>query len=332
MTIMSTLPYMDEILGTSLIDRNIQRSCNRWSWFAHAEEIDNERRERYGTLRYLPHEIRDIIFGMLLDDILEFFCLSDDRDRRRSVEALKHRHLRYDPYHSGYRLAKSYDLRPDVQVFTRILWWPDPPRRKTNLTGLEFRGASLTLGNEFDEFFLRSCSFSFDDPESLISFLQRLSPIQRACLRRIKLCLLAREIVYDYNPLSCHGCKISRKLSFLERWPKLLRGWVSVTLGLSSALAGLVSVDIELGRGAHQEKHTLGSGCWYNAGAFPSRCVPDRRAYEIDINYKRVISLVDVLSKRFKRVAPGVRIMISDLHQCSTEDQEALRTVLDEIE
>ncbi len=62
-----TLPFSEKDVCSSLRMDIIKRTEERWIWFSKARQLDDELGERFGTLVYLPQEIRYRIFLLVID-------------------------------------------------------------------------------------------------------------------------------------------------------------------------------------------------------------------------------------------------------------------------
>ncbi len=72
-----TLPFSEKDVCSSLRMDIIKRTEERWIWFSKTRQLDDELGERFGTLVYLPQEIRYRIFLLVMDchlDVLERQC------------------------------------------------------------------------------------------------------------------------------------------------------------------------------------------------------------------------------------------------------------------
>ena len=304
--------------------RNTSRACSRWQWFARAKGMDIRHGTHLGTLGYLPPDIRDIIFGILLDDLLDhIYALS----RKYMAPAVRSsdRQLRYDQYHGKRareeqdRQGLNYNLCLDYET-----WATDNPTLfRVRSRGLELRQTSLSLAQEFNDFFLRSCVFVFSCPEKFKSWVSQMSPARQTRLRHIKIVLYTDRYCDDLGKC-CHPSG------------HLTNRWISIIPQIQSTLEDVTILDIELGDVAP-------FAGFANQSEYP-RVVLRRIFYRTmgeavtewgpyhTVHYKRAKVLIEVLSKQLRRLAPKAQIQIPNITRCAVEDQLFLQSVLEELE
>lgn len=61
-----TLPFKQQDVSRNLFEHAIDQARRRWAWFTKSRELDAGRGTEFGTLGYLPWEIRQQIFEVVL--------------------------------------------------------------------------------------------------------------------------------------------------------------------------------------------------------------------------------------------------------------------------
>ena len=175
-----TLPF-DFLSAKSVDDATfaLRRTWRRWKWFEDAAALDKARGTGLGTLGYLPWEIRQIIYQM----IIEIYQASETA--------------------SGFRRWYGNANGIDGNVWT---YKNDPPPQKSSFPFCscsyypghwhathEFliRRASPTLKEEFEHAFLSGRTFRFHRATKFAEFLSRLDEKQASYLRFLRLNLYA---------------------------------------------------------------------------------------------------------------------------------------------
>ena len=140
-----TLPFDQNLVKRSLTDRILDRTKKRWAWFDEAQKLNPS----LGTLRYLPAEVRRMIWKEL------FQC----RDTL-SCDGL----WEYD-----CTCGPIFDLSAYYFGFGR--------RGLAGYNGLRgLRLVSSAIQAESDEAFLTFRTFRFNQAQNLDSFLNQLTP------------------------------------------------------------------------------------------------------------------------------------------------------------
>ena len=159
----------------------------RWAWFSGARALDDELSRRLGTLGYLPFEVRDKIFRLVLDEYIE--------------EALRHRTY-LDPHvHSGpslvtwlAMLATKHQPKGEIGIWTqgnhptyecgedpklyKVFYLRQKPFGPPQDFVMPLRLATPDTKFEFDRIFLSTMTFDFPCPKALQLFLGKLSAVQ----------------------------------------------------------------------------------------------------------------------------------------------------------
>ena len=149
---------------------------------------------RLGTLQYLPREIRQHIFMMVLvGSIDEHYKAVDEYDRAFSslghidCERPKTLELRYQRKGANCCSILSNQKPAFAGVFNLASYCDFRPRLRS--VSLNIRLASRSIQAEFDYIFLTRSTFAFECPTALRIFLDHLTPLQQGQLRRLKLCM-----------------------------------------------------------------------------------------------------------------------------------------------
>lgn len=70
-----TLPFKDSDVSREIRATILKRTEQRRVWFSKAEELDEERGTKLGTLGFLPWDIRQMIIEEVFEDVFhEFIC------------------------------------------------------------------------------------------------------------------------------------------------------------------------------------------------------------------------------------------------------------------
>ena len=153
-----TLPFDQDFVKRYITERILHRTRRRWEWFVEAQRLD----PGLGTLRYLPVEVRAIIWRLMLD------C-----GETLSTDGL----WEYD-----HTCGPIYDLSAYYFGFGR--------RRLVHDGFKNLRLVSSTLKAEYDESFLKHRSFRFNCAENLSGFLSQLKPASSHISIDIGICTL----------------------------------------------------------------------------------------------------------------------------------------------
>ena len=217
--VVSTLPFDPLYVRRDRTEEALQRTAKRWEWFDEAQKID----PTLGTLIHLPLEIRRHIWDMVLQchDTL-------------SVDGLwEYDHLNGAPFNlSAYYFG-----------FGRRRF------QKDSVTGL--RLVSSSVRTEFDDIFLSQRTFRFNKPESLDTFVNRLTSYQ-----------LSRLHSFEIGLTVCLTTSMEVWSNSMELLPSDLRdihfriyparnGWFGAQR-ITSGISG-----VNYGREVHQEEFDL---------------------------------------------------------------------------
>ena len=181
-------------LKSKAFKQAIRQTKVRWAWFSGATALDDELSRRLGTLGYLPFEVRDKIFRLVLDEYIE--------------EALRYQ-LYLDPMAQPYRsdhpfgvtwLAMKQNFKTEFEI--RIT--PHFSAHKFKDAKLEkvfclrqkcfgpppdfvmpLRLATADTKFEFDRVFLSTMTFDFSCPKALELFISELSAVQMSQVKSI---------------------------------------------------------------------------------------------------------------------------------------------------
>ena len=180
---------------------------------------------RLGTLQRLPYEIRQHIFMIVLVDSID--------EHYKAVH-------RYDQAYVKYKYIDCDDLKSLELPFQRkgdfcfcTLSNRKPAfagifnlatycgfRPKLKRGSLDVRLASHSIQAEFDCLFLTRSTFAFDCPTALRVFLDHLTPLEQAQLRRLKLSMFKSRYSCSsqrrYSQWLCECRTLPPKLTSLE--------------------------------------------------------------------------------------------------------------------
>ena len=169
--------------------KTLRQTKARWCWFDKASKDDKDAGTRLGTLRFLPYEIRQQIFQIVLEDYFDeveeqvvqqmsIFNTGRPYDACVNRSMLK---IEFEARHCSCRRDKVpnvFDLRSYFGV-----------RRATERPPMSLRLASPSIQPEFDCVLLSCRTFQFTCPFTLHRFLDQLSPFQQRQLKRLRLCM-----------------------------------------------------------------------------------------------------------------------------------------------
>ena len=172
-------PFRSSLRKARVLRQTELRRC----WFDEASKNNKEVNTRLGTLRFLPYEIRQQIFKIVLEDYFDEYNLQGGEPSWpwRYAGDLTKWQLRYE----GWCCCLKYPKDEMWDVFTLTSYCHIEQHKKRAPLNLRF--ASESLEQEFDQIFLASNTFEFTCPSSLERFMNVLSPLQQRQLKRIKL-------------------------------------------------------------------------------------------------------------------------------------------------
>ncbi len=223
-----TVPFgldLDDPFRSSLLKARVLRQTKlRRCWFDEASKDDKEANTRLGTLRFLPYEMRQQIFKIVLEDYFDEYNLQGGEPGIPWLCAgdLTKWQLNYEGWYCRCRRSAEHETG---DVFTLTSYCHIAQHKKRAPLNLRF--ASEPLKQEFDHVFLASNTFEFTCPASLEKFMDMLSPLQQRQLKRIRLHMFG----YMYWPCNWDLSKLFKHwMAVCERLPP---GLVSVQFILS---------------------------------------------------------------------------------------------------
>ena len=181
--------------------KTLRQTKARWCWFDKARKDDQDAGTSLGTLRFLPYEIRQQIFQILLDDYFDEFL-----EQRRQILSMLYRSRdrcvgQFDRsllqiHIEGLGCSCKRDRVPNVFNLRSYHFWPVPEPLPMSL-----RLASQSIQREIDSVFLSRRTFQFTCPFTLHNFLDQLSPFQQRQLRCLRLSMFPYWVC-DSDPLT----------------------------------------------------------------------------------------------------------------------------------
>lgn len=276
--------------------KTLRQTKARWCWFDKASKDDLDAGTRLGTLRFLPYEIRQQIFQIVLDDYFDEIFEKYRANFRYNEETVS-----YDLYANRSLLRFTCDTlhcscmrdeHPNIFNLRSYYNVYDPnPRLPMGL-----RLASPSIQREFDYVFLSRRTFRFACPTTLHRFLDRLSPLQRRQLKCLCLCM--------FRFWSCN----SEVLTRLELW----------MAACERLPPGLKSIDIQL------PDHNV-PVFWPNLS---TRWTCDQADDRVKVTKERVKELY----KKVSRASPRAVISWTGREELGNEDCAILDAALAELE
>ncbi|KAM0804824.1 hypothetical protein BDR22DRAFT_885492 [Usnea florida] len=169
----------------------IRQTKVRWAWFSEARALDEQFSRRLGTLGYLPFEVRDKIFRLVLDEYIEeaarYRKYSDPLGQQSHSSGMtwlavnQQRRGEFGIWAQGNHPAHEFEDPKLYQVFClRQNHYGNPPDFVMPL-----RLATDDTKFEFDRVFLSTLTFDFHCPKALQLFLSELSVVQLSQVRSI---------------------------------------------------------------------------------------------------------------------------------------------------
>ena len=181
--------------------KTLRQTKARWCWFDKASKDDKDAGTRLGTLRFLPYEIRQQIFQIVLEDYFDEVEVKLEHqlylfNQGRYPVGRVHRPMLKVMFEGRHcccerEVPNVFDLRSYFDV------WQATERHPMSL-----RLASLSIQSEFDSNFLARNTFHFTCPFTLHGFLDQLSPFQQRQLKHLSLAMFQYWVCYS-NPLVC---------------------------------------------------------------------------------------------------------------------------------
>ena len=196
-----TVPFDIESLSrfSLLKAKTLRQTKARWCWFDTARKDDQDAGTSLGTLRFLPYEIRQQIFQIVLEDYfdeveeqLRQHNSVFNRCRSRCVGHIDRSLL--EIHFEGLHCSCKRDRVPNVFNLGSYFVWPAPERLFMSL-----RLASPSIQREFDSVFLSRSTFQFTCSFTLQYFLDQLSPFQRKQLRCLSISIFQYWVCDSYS-------------------------------------------------------------------------------------------------------------------------------------
>ncbi len=198
MTVPFSLDLEDPFRSILLKARVLRQTKLRRCWFDGASKDDKEANTRLGTLRFLPYEIRQQIFKIVLEDYFDKYNQQGGEPGipRLCAGDLTKWQLNYEGSYCRCRHAEH----ETGDVFTLTSYCHIAQHKKRAPLNLRF--ASESLEQEFDHVFLASNTFEFTCPASPERFMDMLSPLQQRQLKRIRLHMFGYRFRPYYSDIS----------------------------------------------------------------------------------------------------------------------------------
>ena len=192
-------------------------------WSTEAAKRDRAAGTQLGTLNYLPLEIRESIYALVLYD-----SLNEHKLKLRSIIDVA-RTQAFEPPYLTCRLFNYPWLEGVPYEFDPPLRWKYHPRWiwPAKIPIHELKQASDDIRTEFDRMFLSRCTFRFRCLRAFVGFFSRIPVKYHNRVRRI--------IIQAFIPCPC--C--------LEK-PDI-RSWKDPTARLPATLDSLSNVKFDLG-------------------------------------------------------------------------------------
>ena len=197
----------------------------RWYWFDKACKDDKDAGTRLGTLRFLPYEIRQQIFQIVLED---YFDEVEEqlgqqnptlkRWRYRYIDSVNRPMLQIE--FEGRHCCCKRDKVPNVFDLRSYFG----VRQATERLPMSLRLASPSIQPEFDCVFLSRSTFQFTCPFILHEFLDQLSPFQQSQLKCLKLSMFqwwrcASDSLTRRDQWMAACQRLPRRLKYVEMQP-----------------------------------------------------------------------------------------------------------------
>ena len=208
----------------------------RWAWFSGARALDDELSRRLGTLGYLPFEVRDKIFRLVLDEYIE--------------EALRYK-IYLDPMAQQHRHSHPFDvtwlaMKQDFMGEFEIRIQPTFSAHDSKDSKLDnvfclrqksfgpppefvmpLRLATDDTKFEFDRALLSTMTFDFSCPNALKLFLDELSVVQLSEVRFITI-----------RMYGCQACLGKSNEALYYKWGVLCAKLPSTLTSINFDLSG----------------------------------------------------------------------------------------------
>ena len=203
--------------------KTLRQTRARWCWFDKASNDDKDAGTRLGTLRYLPYEIRQQIFQILLeyyfdevDEQLEQQLSIFNRGRFPFVGHINRRMLQIE-FETRHCFCKR-DRIPNVFDLRSYFGFLQGTKRLP----MSLRLASPSIQAEFECVFLSCSTFQFTCPFTLQKFLDQLSPFQQRQLKCLSLSMFPWHV--------CDSDSLTRRDQWMTACQRLPPGLKSVEM------------------------------------------------------------------------------------------------------
>lgn len=291
----------------------LERTLKRWRWFEEARERDNDKHTSFGTLGYLPLELRFKIYALVLNTQVRripkywgsFHIVPPWRQRLMDQKPRPMWWMQFENQACAFGCWNDKEDNP----LTHRKGHPGPLNLRTYFAQVGCRAEILTtpflpvsrsLRDEFGDWMAGSRNFEFTCPASFEEFLHKLSPSQIASLRQITIDLT--------GPAYAKGCK--------EKVPNP-ECWASVFGKLPSELASLRNVTIWIGKDAPSYHYESGKKMvWYQDDMdFVGKSLLP--LYDTDI----VAKTLGIVRKGIHRVAPEANFFVPEFYWLNAGNQ-----------
>ena len=299
-------------LGEATLTGLIEKTKARWTWFEEATKLNRQRRTCLGTLIYLPLEVRDMIYLILLDDYLESVIQNRNlpssgfrKNMDEDLDMFKERHLTFRPCLLQVNRSHVQHYRTVAELLNLIHLYPFSP------APLGLQRASMTLQNEFRNVMRYESTFRFCCPDALRRFFGHLSTEQQSYLQRITI------VIWDHcNP--CTDYRVGEHGGY--------KSWMQINPDLPSSLDSLKSVKFDLGQIVHPTPRGGRAGYSTSTGQYEGG-LPTEIAY-----IEEVKALLEIQTKQWRRRAPNAVVAMQDTTYFTEDDRLHLACVLDELD
>ena len=164
-----TLPFSAGKVSSEFKARVVERTKERWSWFSYAQYMDKESNTRFGTLGYLPSELRRRIY-----DLLQFDHCTTEHDWYLSK-------YRSDP--TEFYLSTYFEH--EAGIFDFRFNNGKCGNHCCTSRSLRLQHTSSSLRHEYRDNLLASGCFIARNPANVRGLLRSLTSHQQLQLRRL---------------------------------------------------------------------------------------------------------------------------------------------------
>ena len=273
-------------------------------------------RTQLGTLNHLPREIRDIIYLMVLDHVIQTEVTEARRDRK--VDCIKKNwdRMMLTSYHFALPSCQTHSYGPtkhkkrDAFEFYEYTKFFYPTQR------LPLRDVSASIRTEFECIFLFHGTLVFRCPRTLVDFFVRINSFMRATLAHQN---YIKHIVLEIFEV-CDGCGEEGGY----------KAWTGIAEKIPAILPSLRSVKFDVGGVNHRFPYARRTGVY---DPTDPRTVLFIGCNPTEIkNLRLVTDLLEVITKQWKRRAPNAEISMVETKFYTEKDNLALACVLNELE